>query len=123
MALSSCLRTDGLITGKNVGSISKDLPTCIHMHLQLDESKNRGKGGKKKKKGERRGKRRKPKRDPHRSCEDWMNLVRGKKKGKKVGKKKTQERLHHSWEVQMKSLQQLGYRECCLAQPTPAFIH
>lgn len=52
-----------------------------------------------------------------------MNLVRGKKKGKKVGKKKTQERLHHSWEVQMKSLQQLGYRECCLAQPTLAFIH
>lgn len=56
MALSSCLRTDGLITGKNVGSISKDLPTCIHMHLQLDESKNRGKGGKKKKKGKEEGK-------------------------------------------------------------------
>lgn len=119
MALSSCLRTDGLITGKNVGSISKDLPTCTYSWMNPKTGEKEGK----KKKGERRGKRRKPKRDPHRSCEDWMNLVRGKKKGKKVGKKKTQERLHHSWEVQMKSLQQLGYRECCLAQSTPAFIH
>lgn len=84
MALSSCLRTDGLITRKNAGSISKDLLVCIHTYLQLDESKNRGKGGKKKrKKGEKGGNQR----ETHFSCEDWMNLIREKKKGKKWEKR------------------------------------
>lgn len=81
---------------------------------------NLKKGGKKR---ERKGKKKEIQERFHPLWEDLDEFGKGENEGKKVGRKETQERLYHSWEAQAKSLQQLGHRECCLAQPTLALIH